>query len=358
MKKTPLYNQHVQLEAKMVDFGGFNMPIQYKGISIEHKCVRNDVGIFDVSHMGEFFVQGNESTSFLNYICSNDINKIEIQKAQYNCFINNHGGIVDDLIVYRIEEKKYMLVVNAANIEKDWKWIKKNIQDFDCKIINSSADIGLISVQGPESLSLINDTFSKNFSNLKKFSFNNIIVSNKSIIVSNTGYTGSKGYELYIDVSIISSIWNKLTEEGKKYKLQPIGLGARDTLRMEMGYCLYGNDIDDVTTPYEANLMWVTDIKKDFIGKEKVLKSMQISSKKMINFKMIERGIPRNGYEICNNKGDKIGYVTSGTFSPSNKVGIGIGYLKIEYSIGDEIFILIRDKLVKAEIIKLPIQNG
>ena len=358
MKKTPLYNQHVQLDAKMVDFGGFNMPIQYKGISIEHQCVRNDVGIFDVSHMGEFFVQGNESTSFLNYICSNDINKIEIQKAQYNCFINNHGGIVDDLIVYRVEEKKYMLVVNAANIEKDWKWIKKNIQNFDCKIINSSADIGLISVQGPESLNLINDTFSKNFSNLKKFSFNNILVSNKSIIVSNTGYTGSKGYELYIDASIISSIWNKLIEEGKKYKLQPIGLGARDTLRMEMGYCLYGNDIDDVTTPYEANLMWVTEIKKDFIGKEKVLKSMELSSKRMVNFRMTERGIPRNGYEICNNKGDKIGYVTSGTFSPSNKVGIGIGYLKIEYSIGDEIFVLIRDKLVKAEIIKLPIQNG
>ena len=358
MKKTPLYNQHVQLDAKMVDFGGFNMPIQYRGISIEHQCVRNDVGIFDVSHMGEFFVQGNESTSFLNFICSNDINKIEIQKAQYNCFVNNHGGIVDDLIVYRIEEKKYMLVVNAANIEKDWKWIKKNIQNFDCKIINSSADIGLISVQGPESLNLINDTFSKNFSNLKKFSFNNILVSNKSIIVSNTGYTGSKGYELYIDASIISSIWNKLIEEGKKYKLQPIGLGARDTLRMEMGYCLYGNDIDDITTPYEANLMWVTDIKKDFIGKKKVLKSMELSSKRMINFKMIERGIPRNGYEICNIKGDKIGYVTSGTFSPSNKVGIGIGYLKIEYSMGDEIFILIRDKLVKAEIIKLPIQNG
>lgn len=358
MKKTPLYNQHVQLDAKMVDFGGFNMPIQYRGISIEHQCVRNDVGIFDVSHMGEFFVQGNESTSFLNFICSNDINKIEIQKAQYNCFVNNHGGIVDDLIVYRIEEKKYMLVVNAANIEKDWKWIKKNIQNFDCKIINSSADIGLISVQGPESLNLINDTFSKNFSNLKKFSFNNILVSNKSIIVSNTGYTGSKGYELYIDASIISSIWNKLIQEGKKYKLQPIGLGARDTLRMEMGYCLYGNDIDDITTPYEANLMWVTDIKKDFIGKEKVLKSMELSSKRMINFKMIERGIPRNGYEICNIKGDKIGYVTSGTFSPSNKVGIGIGYLKIEYSMGDEIFILIRDKLVKAEIIKLPIQNG
>lgn len=358
MKKTPLYNQHVQLDAKMVDFGGFNMPIQYRGISIEHQCVRNDVGIFDVSHMGEFFVQGNESTSFLNFICSNDINKIEIQKAQYNCFVNNHGGIVDDLIVYRIQEKKYMLVVNAANIEKDWKWIKKNIQNFDCKIINSSADIGLISVQGPESLNLINDTFSKNFSNLKKFSFNNILVSNKSIIVSNTGYTGSKGYELYIDASIISSIWNKLIEEGKKYKLQPIGLGARDTLRMEMGYCLYGNDIDDITTPYEANLMWVTDIKKDFIGKKKVLKSMELSSKRMINFKMIERGIPRNGYEICNIKGDKIGYVTSGTFSPSNKVGIGIGYLKIEYSMGDEIFILIRDKLVKAEIIKLPIQNG
>lgn len=358
MKKTPLYNQHLQLKAKMVDFGGFNMPIQYKGISIEHQCVRNDVGIFDVSHMGEFFIQGNESTSFLNYICSNDINKIEIHKAQYNCFINNIGGIVDDLIVYRIEEKKYMLVVNAANIEKDWKWIKKNIQNFDCNIINSSDDIGLISIQGPESLNLINDMFGENFSNLKKFYFKNILINNKSIIVSNTGYTGSKGYEIYIDVSIISSIWNKLIEKGVKYKLQPIGLGARDTLRMEMGYCLYGNDIDDRTTPYEANLMWVTNIKKDFIGKEKVLKSIEISSKKMINFKMIERGIPRNGYEICNKKGDNIGYVTSGTFSPTNKIGIGIGYLKVEYSIGEKIFILIRNKLVKSEIIKLPIKNG
>ena len=358
MKKTPLFNQHVAHGAKMVNFGGFNMPIQYKGISIEHQCVRDNVGIFDVSHMGEFYVEGNEAKDFLNYICSNDILKIEVNRAQYNCFINNNGGIVDDLIVYRIEEKKYMLVVNAANIEKDWKWVQKNLKKYDCTIKNLSDEIGLISVQGPNSLNLINEVFNSDFSQLKKFSFNNIKINNKSIIVSNTGYTGSKGYELYIDVNILSDIWNQLFLKGEKYQIQAIGLGARDTLRMEMGYCLYGNDIDDTTTPFEANLMWVTNIEKDFIGKEKLLISINSSSKKMINFKMIDRGIPRNGYDICNKEGDKIGNVTSGTFSPTNKVGIGIGYVNIKHSLGDEIYLLIRDKLVKAEITKLPLKNG
>ena len=358
MKKTPLFNQHVKYGAKMVNFGGFNMPIQYKGISIEHKCVRDNVGIFDVSHMGEFCIEGNEAKDFLNFICSNDILKIEVNRAQYNCFINNDGGIVDDLIVYRIEEKKYMLVVNAANIEKDWQWVQKNLKNYDCTVKNLSDEIGLISVQGPNSLNLINEVFNFDFSQLKKFSFHNIKINNKSIIVSNTGYTGSKGYELYIDVNMVSDIWNQLFLNGKKYQIQAIGLGARDTLRMEMGYCLYGNDIDDTTTPFEANLMWVTNIEKDFIGKEKLLISINSSSKKMINFKMIDRGIPRNGYDIYNKEGDKIGNVTSGTFSPTNKVGIGIGYVNIKYSLGDEIYLLIRDKLVKAEITKLPLKNG
>ena len=251
-----------------------------------------------------------------------------------------------------------MLVVNAANIEKDWKWVQKNLKKYDCTIKNLSDEIGLISVQGPNSLNLINEVFNSDFSRLKKFSFHNIIINNKSIIVSNTGYTGSKGYELYIDVNILSDIWNQLFLKGEKYQIQAIGLGARDTLRMEMGYCLYGNDIDDTTTPFEANLMWVTNIEKDFIGKEELLISINSSSKKMINFKMIDRGIPRNGYDICNKEGDKIGNVTSGTFSPTNKVGIGIGYVNIKHSLGDEIYLLIRDKLVKAEITKLPLKNG
>ena len=358
MKKTPLYNHHVKYGAKMVNFGGFNMPIQYKGISVEHECVRKNVGIFDVSHMGEFIVEGSEAKDYLNYICSNDITNIEINRAQYNCLINYDGGIVDDLIVYRIEDIKYMLVVNAANIEKDWQWVQKNLKNYDCIIKNISEKTGLISVQGPNSLNLINEVFNFDFSQLKKFSFQNVKINNKSIIVSNTGYTGSNGYELYINVDIMLNLWDKLVLKGEKYQLQPIGLGARDTLRMEMGYCLYGNDIDDSTTPFEANLMWVTNIEKDFIGKEKVLNSISLSPKKMINFKMVDRGIPRNGYDICNQEGYNIGNVTSGTFSPTNKVGIGIGYINVKHSLGDQIFLLIRDKLVKAEITKLPLKNG
>ena len=358
MKKTALYNQHINLDAKMVDFGGFNMPIQYSGISVEHNTVRNDVGIFDVSHMGEFIVNGKQSLNFLEHVCSNDISKIEKGRAQYNCFVNSNGGIVDDLIIYKIDTDKFMLVVNAANIRKDWMWLNTNLKRFNCTITDISDRTGLISVQGPKSLILITELFDYKFKNLKKFSFENIIYNNENILVSNTGYTGSVGYELYARNKIIPKIWKELLNEGEKYNIKPIGLGARDTLRMEVGYCLYGNDIDDKTTPFEANLMWITHLEKEFIGKEKVIDSIKNSSKTMINFKMIERGIPRNGYEIKNEKGDEIGYVTSGTFSPSNKVGIGIGYINDSYKIGTKIFILIRYKLVKAEIIKLPITNG
>ena len=358
MKKTALYNQHINLGAKMVDFGGFNMPIQYSGISIEHNAVRNDVGIFDVSHMGEFILDGNDSLNFLEYVCSNDISKIEIERAQYNCFVNPNGGIVDDLIVYKIDVNKFMLVVNAANIQKDWIWLNTHLKGFNCTLTDLSDSTGLISVQGPKSIILISELFDCKFENLKKFSFKNIIFQNENIIVSNTGYTGSTGYELYAHNKIIPNVWEQLLNEGEKYNIKPIGLGARDTLRMEMGYCLYGNDIDDKTTPFEANLMWITNLKKEFIGKEKVLSSIKNSSKTMINFKMIGRGIPRNGYEIKNEKGVKIGFVTSGTFSPSNKVGLGIGYINDSYKMGDKIFISIRDNLVKAEIIKLPINHG
>ena len=358
MKKTTLYNKHINHNAKMVDFGGFNMPIQYSGISIEHNAVRNDVGIFDVSHMGEFILDGNDSLNFLENVCSNNIGKIEIGRAQYNCFLNPNGGIVDDLIVYRINVAKFMLVVNAANIKEDWMWLNTNLKGFNCTLTDVSDSTGLISVQGPKSLILISELFDCKFENLKRFSFKNIIFFDENIIVSNTGYTGTIGYELYAHNKIIPNVWEELLNKGEKYNIKPIGLGARDTLRMEMGYCLYGKDIDDKTTPFEANLMWITNLEKEFIGKEKVLSSIKNSSKTMINFKMIERGVPRNGYNIKNGKGHKIGVVTSGTFSPSNKVGIGIGYVNVNHKIGDEIFISIRDKLVKAEIIKLPITHG
>ncbi len=358
MKKTALYNQHILLNAKMVDFGGYNMPIQYSGISVEHNTVRNDVGIFDVSHMGEFIVQGKQSLNFLEYVCSNNINKIEIERAQYNCFVNPDGGIVDDLIIYKIDIDKFMLVVNAANIRKDWKWLNTNLKGFNCTLTDISNNTGLISVQGPKSLILISEIFDYKFENLKKFSFKNLTYNNENILVSNTGYTGSIGYELYAHNKIIPNVWEELLIKGEKYNIKPIGLGARDTLRMEMGYCLYGNDIDDKTTPFEANLMWITHLEKKFIGKEKVLNSIKNSSRTMINFRMLDRAIPRNGYEIKNEKRERIGYVTSGTFSPSNKVGIGIGYINDSYKIGTKIFISIRDKLIKAEIIKLPITNG
>ncbi|MFL2592485.1 MAG: glycine cleavage system aminomethyltransferase GcvT [Flavobacteriaceae bacterium] len=359
IKTTPLFNSHVNLGAKMVDFAGFKMPIQYQGITTEHLNVRNQVGIFDVSHMGEFKIFGKDSTKFLNYICSNNIEKISIGKAQYNLLMNPSGGIIDDLIVYRTAISEYMLVVNAANISKDYDWIKKNIDGFECEIKNISDEIGLISVQGPNSTNLLNKIFTgKNIHDLTRFCFKNIGNINgfkKNIIVSKTGYTGSLGYEIYIDNDDILLLWKQLLNLSDKYKVMPVGLGARDTLRLEMGYCLYGNDINDDITPFEANLMWATNLNKNFIGKEKLLHSIRNSEKRMINFKMIERGIPRSGYKIFNQEKKNIGYVTSGTFSPTEKIGIGIGYVKS--SNNSNLFIKNRDKYLSIKIIKLPIRG-
>lgn len=355
MKKTTLYNEHIKLNAKMVDFGGFNMPIQYQGISIEHINVRNNVGIFDVSHMGEFFVEGNESLEFLDYVCSNKIENIEINGAQYNCLINERGGIIDDLIVYRVKEKEYMLVVNASNIEKDWKWLNTQSYKFNCKILNKSDKLGLISVQGPKSLELINDIFDNDFSSIKKFNFILFNYKNSKIIVSNTGYTGSLGYELYVNNNIILDLWNLLYSNKEKYSLCAVGLGARDTLRIEVGYPLYGNDINDLTTPHEANLMWVTDLNKDFIGKNKIIESINKSKKKLVGFKMIDRAIPRKNYNIYNNKNKRIGKVTSGTYSPSLKVGLGMAMIDFYDFKSNEIYIENRSKFSKAIITKLSI---
>ena len=355
MKKTSLFEKHIELNAKMVDFGGFNMPIQYSGISDEHINVRNNVGIFDVSHMGEFFVSGKEALQFLNHVCSNNIGKIEINKAQYNCFTNENGGIIDDLIVYRCNENEYMLVVNASNIDKDWNWLNRYINKYDCSIINESDNIGLISVQGPKSLQLINDIFNKDFTSIKKFNFKTIEYKKRKVIISNTGYTGSPGYEIYLDNNIIVEIWDLLLNHGKKYDLCPVGLGARDTLRIEMGYCLYGNEINDDITLHEANLMWITDMNKDFIGKKSLEKSIENSKKKLVGFKMIDRGIPRKDYHVFDSNNNLIGKVTSGTFSPSNKLGVGMALIDFKNFKSNEIFIEQRNKRIKGLIQKLPI---
>ena len=355
MKKTSLFKKHIELNAKMVDFGGFNMPIQYSGISDEHINVRNNVGIFDVSHMGEFFVSGKEALQFLNHVCSNNIGKIEINKAQYNCFTNENGGIIDDLIVYRCDENEYMLVVNASNIDKDWNWLNRYINKYDCSIINESDNIGLISVQGPKSLQLINDIFNKDFISIKKFNFTTIEYKKHKVIISNTGYTGSPGYEIYLDNNIIVEIWDLLLNHGKKYDLCPVGLGARDTLRIEMGYCLYGNEINDDITPHEANLMWITDMNKDFVGKKSLEKSIENSKKKLVGFKMIDRGIPRKDYHVFDSNNNLIGKVTSGTFSPSNKLGVGMALIDFKNFKSNEIFIEQRNKRIKGLIQKLPI---
>ena len=355
MKKTSLFEKHIELNAKMVDFGGFNMPIQYSGISDEHINVRNNVGIFDVSHMGEFFVSGKEALQFLNHVCSNNIGKIEINKAQYNCFTNENGGIIDDLIVYRCDENEYMLVVNASNIDKDWNWLNRYINKYDCSIINESDNIGLISVQGPKSLQLINDIFNKDFTSIKKFNFKTTEYKKHKVIISNTGYTGSPGYEIYLDNNIIVEIWDLLLNHGKKFDLCPVGLGARDTLRIEMGYCLYGNEINDDITPHEANLMWITDMNKDFVGKKSLEKSIENSKKKLVGFKMIDRGIPRKDYHVFDSNNNLIGKVTSGTFSPSNKLGVGMALIDFKNFKSNEIFIEQRNKRIKGLIQKLPI---
>ncbi len=355
MRKTKLYSEHIQLNAKMVDFGGFNMPIQYSGISTEHLNVRNNVGIFDVSHMGEFYVNGNDALGFLNYVCSNNIHKIEIYKAQYNCLINENGGIIDDLIIYRTNEKDYMLVVNAANIEKDWNWLNQQIKKFNCNISNKSDSMGLISVQGPNSLKLINYVFNDNFESIKKFNFKSIIHKNSKILISNTGYTGSVGYELYVDNKIIIDVWKSLYSKKEKYSLCAVGLGARDTLRIEAGYPLYGNEINDLTTPHEANLMWITDLNKNFIGNKKILESISNSKKKLVGFKMIDRAIPRKDYNIFDVNNKMIGKVTSGTFSPSKKVGIGMAMIDFKYFNSNEIYIENRNKFSKAIITKMSI---
>ena len=355
MKKTVLFDRHEKLNAKIVDFAGFLMPVSYSSVNEEHLHVRNNVGVFDVSHMGEIEISGSNSFNLVQYLCSNDISKLKIGKAQYNCLTNDKGGIIDDLIVYRVESEKYLLIVNASNILKDWEWINKQNIKFNSLIVNLSDKLSLLAVQGPKAQALCQKFTSEDLSLLPNYSF---IISSfagiENIIISKTGYTGSGGFELYIPNKNAIDIWDALFN-CKGFDLKPIGLAARDTLRIEMGYCLYGNDIDEETSPEEANLRWITKVDTSFIGHEIIDKQIKKGSKrKLIGFKLIEKSIPRSGYEVFDINSKLIGKVTSGTFSPVLKKGIGLAYLDSVNIKDDLIYIKIRNNLSIAEIVKTP----
>lgn len=351
MKKTALYDSHLELNAKLIDFAGFMMPVQYEGVNIEHKNVKDNVGVFDVSHMGEFYIHGDEAEVFLQSVLSNDISILKTGQAQYNCLPNENGGIVDDMILYKFEADRYMLVVNASNIEKDLHFLNSK-NNYNARIIDVSNDYSLISVQGPNSVNVLNPLFNIDLTEIKYYHFRYI----DGVIISNTGYTGCGGFEIYCKNEIAKDLWIKIFNNGKKYNIKAIGLAARDTLRLEMGFCLYGNDINDDTSPIEAGLSWITKLNKKFTSSELFKKQKKNGvTKKLVGFKMIEKAIPRNGYNIFNKQKKVIGIVTSGTMSPSINIGIGLGYVKIENStVETEIFIEIRNKFKKAIIVTTP----
>lgn len=356
MKTTPFTDIHIALGAKMHEFAGYNMPIEYSGINDEHMTVRTGVGVFDVSHMGEIWIKGPKALDLLQRVCSNDASKLALGQAQYTYFPNGKGGIVDDIIVYYFEPEKYMLVVNASNIEKDWNWLQQN-NTVGAELENASDHTAQLAVQGPKATELLQKLTSVNLSEIPFYHFKvGDFAGVKNVILSNTGYTGSGGFELYFYPEEGVKIWNALFEAGEEYGIKPIGLGARDTLRLEKGYCLYGNDIDDTTSPIEAGLGWITKFSegRNFIDRDILEKQKREGvSKKLIRFELIERGIPRHGYEIVNADDEIIGTVTSGTMLPDSRKGIGMGYVKTEYIKPDStIFIKIRTKNLEAKIIK------
>ncbi len=357
LKKVQLNDIHEKLGAKMVPFAGYNMPVRYSSDIEEHNTVRNGVGIFDVSHMGEFLIMGLNALDLIQKVTSNDASKLTIGKAQYSCLPNNKGGIVDDLLVYRIREEEYMLVVNASNIEKDWDWISKH-NDVGAEMRNISDDFSLFAVQGPKATEVLQKLTDMNLSDIKFYNFEvGPFADAKYVIMSATGYTGAGGFEIYMHNADAEMIWNKIMEAGEEFGIKPIGLGARDTLRMEMGYCLYGNDIDDTTSPLEAGLGWITKFTKDFINSENLKKQKEEGvDKKLVGFKMIDRGIPRHDYEIQDKEGNTIGRVTSGTQSPVLGHGIGLGYVKKEFATPEtEVYIAVRNRSLKAQVNKLPL---
>lgn len=356
MKNTALTHIHENLGAKMLPFAGYNMPITYEGVNAEHETVRNGVGVFDVSHMGEFFLSGPKALDLIQKVTSNDASTLTVGRAQYSCLPNAEGGIVDDLIVYKMAEEQYMLVVNASNIDKDWAWISKH-NDLGVTMENKSDDYSLLAIQGPKAVEAMQALTDVNLSEIKYYHFEVAKFAGfDDVIISATGYTGSGGFEIYCKNEQAEAIWNKAFEAGKSFGIQPIGLAARDTLRLEMGFCLYGNDINDTTSPLEAGLGWITKFNKDFVNSDNLKKQKEEGvARKLVGFELIERGIPRHDYEIVDKDGGVIGIVTSGTMAPSLNKGIGLGYVTTEHSAVDsEIFIRIRNKDIAAKVVKLP----
>ncbi|WP_113636799.1 glycine cleavage system aminomethyltransferase GcvT [Nubsella zeaxanthinifaciens] len=356
MKNTALTEKHISLGAKMVPFAGYNMPVQYEGINAEHATVRNAVGVFDVSHMGEFILKGENALDLIQRVTSNDASKLYDGKIQYSCLPNENGGIIDDLLVYRIDEKSYMLVVNASNIDKDWNWIQK-FNDKGVEMHNISDQTSLLAVQGPKAADALQtltdmDLASMEYYTFKKGKFAGV----DNVLVSATGYTGAGGFEIYFENQYANQIWDAIFQAGAEFGIKPIGLGARDTLRLEMGFCLYGNDIDDTTSPIEAGLGWVTKFTKDFTNSAALLAQKEAGvSKKLVGFEMIDRGIPRHDYLVVDADGNQIGKVTSGTQSPSLQKAIGMAYVAKDFAKeGTEIFIDIRNNKVKARVVKFP----
>jgi aminomethyltransferase len=360
MKKIALNDIHHSLNAKMVPFAGFDMPVSYEGVNIEHETVRKDVGVFDVSHMGEFLISGEHALELIQKISSNDASKLIDGKAQYSCMPNEDGGIVDDLLIYRMNAEKYILVVNASNIEKDWNWIAQH-NTMDATMKDLSDEFSLLAIQGPKAAEAMQSLTDVNLKDIKFYTFEVAEFAGvKNVIISATGYTGSGGFEIYFKNEDAETIWNNVFKAGADFGIKPIGLAARDTLRLEMGFCLYGNDIDDTTSPIEAGLGWITKFTKDFINAEALQKQKEEGPKrKLIAFEMDERGIPRHGYDIVDAEGKAIGYVTSGTMSPSLDKGIGMGYIPTEMAKAkDKIYIQIRKKAVPASLVKLPFYKG
>ncbi|MEI6822955.1 MAG: glycine cleavage system aminomethyltransferase GcvT [Bacteroidota bacterium] len=367
MKNTAFTKFHIEKGAKMVPFAGYNMPVQYEGLINEHLTVRNSVGVFDVSHMGEFWVKGPKAFEFVQRITSNDVAALYDGKVQYSCFPNGKGGIVDDLLVYKINNETYLLVVNAANIDKDWAWCCKQAEIDELiigkELYNASDEIAQLAIQGPLALKAMQKLTDTTITDMEYYTFKKLTFAGiENVIFSTTGYTGSGGCEIYMANEDADKIWRAVFEAGEEFGIKPIGLGARDTLRLEMGFCLYGNDINDSTSPIEAGLGWITKFtdSKTFIDKDYLLGQKKDGVKhKLVGFEMIDKGIPRQHYEICDASGNAIGEVTSGTMAPSLSMNIGMGYVNTDFAkIDSDIFIKIREKLIKAKVVKLPFYKG
>ncbi|MBN4072594.1 glycine cleavage system aminomethyltransferase GcvT [Crocinitomix catalasitica] len=360
MKNTALSHRHEALGAKMVPFAGYNMPVSYEGVKAEHECVRTGVGVFDVSHMGEFMLRGENTIALLNKVCTNDASTMVDNQAQYTCMPNKTGGIVDDLIIYRKSATEYFIVVNASNTEKDWNWISEN-NDLGVEMENLSDGYSLLAVQGPKAAEALQSLTHLDLANMKYYTFDQgTFAGVDNVIVSATGYTGSGGFELYVKNDDAEKVWDAVFEAGADWDIKPIGLAARDTLRLEMGYCLYGNDINDTTSPIEAGLSWITKFTKEFTNSEAIKAQKENGvSRKLVGFELIDRGIPRHDYPIVDANGNEIGIVTSGTMAPSLNKAVGLGYVSTENSAVDtEIYIQVRNKNLKAKVVRPPFYKG